>query len=72
MILVTEKEIEKAKFEWTYKDGTNFTALLFQLIMKSDTNNFFKLASQYAGECYVVATFWENQSLLNSFKIVEE
>ncbi|WP_142312999.1 hypothetical protein [Bacillus pseudomycoides] len=71
MITVTNKQIETARFEWKFKDGTNFTSMLFQLIRKADSNNFTKLAQVYPAECYVVADEMGNQWLIDKF-IIEE
>ncbi|MBE7117316.1 hypothetical protein FT641_27075 [Bacillus paranthracis] len=72
MIKVTTKQIENARFEWRYKDGTNFTSVLFALIQKADSSNFTKLAQVYPAECYIVAVAMENKFLIDKFDVLSD
>ncbi|MGE2643617.1 hypothetical protein ACQH7H_23725 [Escherichia coli] len=77
MFKVTKKQLEEARHEWEYKDGDNFTAILFELIRKADYINFRKLAKVYPAETYVHAEHYHPYLIAvggseQIFEIVEE
>lgn len=71
MLEVRKKDIEHARFEYQIMEGKdNFTAQLLRLIIKSDLRNFWKLASVYPAEAYVIAKI-HGKCDLSKFKVIE-
>lgn len=72
MLEVKKKDVERAKFEYQImgNDRDNFTAQLLRLIIKTDLQNFWKLARVYPAEAYVIAEI-HGKCDVSKFKVIE-